>query len=376
MAERRMFAKSVVESDAFVDMPVSAQALYFHLGMNADDEGFINNPKMIQRCIGANADDLTVLASKGFVIPFDSGVIVIADWKRNNYLQKDRIKKSLCEEASFVHVEAGRYVLGPSIEEGKPCKTSKRISESREKRSKEYAESDLPYSFGYKIRNAFNGKTCPICGCVMSLNDQNSMPTIQHNIPISMGGKHEIGNISVICRSCNTGIQNRSITESLNNDEVLTVWESIENVSGMYTQNRLEENSTGKNIEEYESVEESQRRKSGEDFSEWKDAYNELCPSLQSCRVMSDKRKSAVRSMKKQGVSLEDFKEACRMAESSDFLKGKNDRGWEASPDWMFNVNNVLKVLEGNYSTRKGKKQEVGGYSIIDDETRRFLEAM
>lgn len=111
-------------------------------------------------------------------------------------------------------------------------------------------------------------------------------------------------------------------------------------------------------------------------FSEWRDAYNEFCPSLQSCLVMSDKRKSAVRSMKKQGVSLEDFKEACRIAESSDFLKGKNDRGWSASPDWMFNANNVLKVLEGNYSPRKGNNQEAGVISIIDDETRRFLEAM
>ena len=77
MAEKRMFTKKITESDAFLDLPLSAQALYFHLNMNADDDGFVNNPKMIARIIGAKADDLKMLEDKRFILPFPSGVIVV-----------------------------------------------------------------------------------------------------------------------------------------------------------------------------------------------------------------------------------------------------------------------------------------------------------
>lgn len=80
MAERRMFSKSVIDSDMFLDMPISAQALYFHLGMHGDDDGFVSSPKRIARAVGCNDDDLQILASKNFIIPFESGVIVIRDW--------------------------------------------------------------------------------------------------------------------------------------------------------------------------------------------------------------------------------------------------------------------------------------------------------
>ena len=95
MAERRMFAKTIVDSDAFLDMPLSTQALYFHLSMRADDEGFINNPKKIQRMIGCGDDDLKLLMAKKFILVFDSGVIVIKHWKIHNYIQKDRFKPTL-----------------------------------------------------------------------------------------------------------------------------------------------------------------------------------------------------------------------------------------------------------------------------------------
>ena len=90
MAERRMFTKKIVDSDAFLDMPLSSQALYFHLSMRADDEGFINNPKKIQRMVGASDDDMKVLVAKRFILVFESGVIVIKHWKMHNYIQADR----------------------------------------------------------------------------------------------------------------------------------------------------------------------------------------------------------------------------------------------------------------------------------------------
>ena len=105
MAERRMFAKTIIDSDAFLDMPMSAQALYFHLSMRADDDGFINNPKRIQRMIGANDDDLKVLIAKSFVICFESGVVVIKHWKIHNYIQTDRYKPTAYQEEKALLTE-------------------------------------------------------------------------------------------------------------------------------------------------------------------------------------------------------------------------------------------------------------------------------
>ncbi len=98
MANRRMFSKQVTESDSFLDMPLSAQALYFHLGMAADDDGFVNSPKRIQRVIGANDDDLKLLIAKHFIIAFESGVVVLKHWKINNYIPKDRYIPTTYEE--------------------------------------------------------------------------------------------------------------------------------------------------------------------------------------------------------------------------------------------------------------------------------------
>lgn len=98
MAERRMFAKTIIDSDLFLDMPSSTQCLYFHLSMRADDDGFINNPKKIQRMVGGSDDDLKLLIAKNFLIPFESGVVVIKHWKIHNYIQKDRYKPTLYQQ--------------------------------------------------------------------------------------------------------------------------------------------------------------------------------------------------------------------------------------------------------------------------------------
>ena len=95
MANRRMFSLDVVNTDVFLDMPASSQNLYFHLGMRADDDGFVSSPKKITRLVNCGEDDLKVLMSKGFIIPFDSGVVVIRHWKQNNYIQSDRYKKTI-----------------------------------------------------------------------------------------------------------------------------------------------------------------------------------------------------------------------------------------------------------------------------------------
>ena len=90
MAKRRMFSLDIVNTDEFMDLPCSAQALYFHLGMRADDDGFISNPRRVFQNIGAKASDLKKLAEKEYVVLFDSGVCMIRDWKTNNFVRKDR----------------------------------------------------------------------------------------------------------------------------------------------------------------------------------------------------------------------------------------------------------------------------------------------
>jgi hypothetical protein len=94
MAQKRMFAKSIIDSDMFLDMPQSTQLLYFHLGMRADDDGFIDNIKSILRNTQCKEDDLKLLIAKAFVIPFESGVIVIRHWRQHNNIQKDRYKET------------------------------------------------------------------------------------------------------------------------------------------------------------------------------------------------------------------------------------------------------------------------------------------
>lgn len=135
MAERRMFAKTIIDSDAFLDMPMSSQCLYFHLCMRADDDGFLNNPKKIQRMIGASDDDLKLLTVKNFVIPFDTGVVVIKHWKIHNYIQNDRYKPTVyTEEKELLGVKDNKaYTLNEDecIQNGYSLETQVRLGKDR-----------------------------------------------------------------------------------------------------------------------------------------------------------------------------------------------------------------------------------------------------
>lgn len=113
MAERRMFAKTIIASDAFLDMPLSARCLYFALGMYADDEGFVNSPKSLARLIGASADDMNILLVRRFLIAFPSGVCLIKHWRINNYLRSDRFQPTkYTEERNQIMIEEnGAYAL-------------------------------------------------------------------------------------------------------------------------------------------------------------------------------------------------------------------------------------------------------------------------
>ena len=133
MAERRMFAKTIVLSDAFLDMPLSARCLYFTLGMLADDDGFVNSPKSIMRQAGASTDDLNLLMAKRFILAFESGIIVIKHWRIHNYIQKDRYKESkyIEEKATLTLDQNGAYT--ECIQPVSKVDTQVRLGEDRDR---------------------------------------------------------------------------------------------------------------------------------------------------------------------------------------------------------------------------------------------------
>lgn len=140
MAEKRMFAKSIVLSDAFLDMPMSARCLYFTMGMLADDDGFVSAPKSIMRQCGASQDDMAVLIQKRYVLAFESGVIVIKHWRINNYLRQDRYSETTyLEEKATLTIDAkGAYTelgIPGGIPSGNPDKN--RIDKNRLDKNRE-----------------------------------------------------------------------------------------------------------------------------------------------------------------------------------------------------------------------------------------------
>lgn len=119
VANRRMFSLDVVDTDDFVELPVAAQALYFHLGMRADDDGFVSSPKKITKMVNCTLNDLNTLIEAGYLILFESGVVVIRDWKVNNYIQKDRYTPTRNQDERRKITERNRVyiVIESEIEE-------------------------------------------------------------------------------------------------------------------------------------------------------------------------------------------------------------------------------------------------------------------
>ena len=152
-----MFAKTIIDSDAFLDMPLSSQSLYFHLSMRADDDGFNNNPKKVQRMIGASDDDLKLLVMKKFIIPFENGIIVIKHWKIHNYIQKDRYRETVYqdEKAMLQTKENKAYTL--CIQDGYSMDTQVRIGKERKEIELGEVREETKEKIDYqKIANMYN----------------------------------------------------------------------------------------------------------------------------------------------------------------------------------------------------------------------------
>lgn len=260
VAERRMFARTIIDSDAFLDMPLSTQSLYFHLSMRADDDGFINNPKKIQRMIGASEDDLKLLIAKNFIIPFENGIVVIKHWKIHNYIRVDRYKETVYQEQKEMLVE---------------------------KENKAY-----------------------------SLLSPNGIP-----------------------------IDNQTVYQS-------------------ETQDRLGKDRIGKV---------SLNKREGETpppFQDILDSFNQTCVSYPSIIKLTESRKKHLRARWEQfGGDFSLFEKAFNILEESNFCKGKNERGWQATFDWLIgNDTNMIKVLEGNYANKEGSNGQLRRDSTKNNE--------
>ena len=144
MANKRMFSKEVTNTDRFQSLKLSAQALYFHLGVNADDDGFIGNPMSITRSIGAASSDLKLLVDSGYLIPFGGGVYLITDWLINNHIRKDRYKPTIYQEffGMICTNDVQRYVVcQPS---GIPVVDTDKSSVDKSSIGKSSIEDDAP----------------------------------------------------------------------------------------------------------------------------------------------------------------------------------------------------------------------------------------
>ena len=305
MAERRMFAKTTVDSDAFLDMPLSAQSLYFHLAMRADDDGFINNPKKIQRMIGAADDDLKLLIAKRFVLVFESGVIVIKHWRLHNTLRKDRYKPTIYQE--------------------------------------EFQKLSLKDDGGYTDR-------LPI-GCqTVAKRLPNGNQLVDVSKTEEKGESKEINGLDGGCQSGNQlATQDRLGKDRL--DISITSKDVI-----------VETAVSDPPASESEKVE---KPKTGIDcpYQKIVSDYNDILgPYLGMCQKLTPTRQKAVQArwrdcmkdgdFKTQEDGIAYFRRYFEYIKTCDFLMGNNGRDWRADFDWIFKQQNYTKICEGKYLSR------------------------
>ena len=269
MAERRMLSSKIICSDAFTEMPFSAQSLYVQLVMEADDDGFLNNARRILRTIEASEADLQTLLERRFLLGFEKGIICIKHWRVHNQIRKDRYTPTQYQE--------------------------------------EFNMLDIKADGSYTEKDGFDS------------------------------GNH-----------------------------LATTWQP--NGNHLATQIRLGKDSLVKDsLEDGEEIivdDPPAPSKKNDDAQRVVELYHSICISFPKIRSLSDVRKKAIKA-RLNTYSTDDFKALFENAEASSFLKGKNDRNWTATFDWLIKDANMAKVLEGNYAdkaTRYTRKETVPGW--------------
>jgi len=174
MAQRRMFSQKIIDTDIFLEMPNSTRLLYFDLGMRADDDGFVSAPKKIMKMTGASEDDLKLLCSKQFIIPFDTGICVITHWRIHNYIQKDRYTEThYKDELSQLNIEEnGKYTK--CIQNGYIADTQDRIGKDRINKILSNTGRPKDINDVDDIYNSYPSK-CPITNRLLGKSSQDKI---------------------------------------------------------------------------------------------------------------------------------------------------------------------------------------------------------
>lgn len=319
MAEKRMFTKQVTDTDAFQEMPLSTQALYFHLNMHADDDGFVKNPKKITRMIGAAEDDLRLLIAKRFVIAFDaSGILVIKHWRMHNTLRADRYHPT-------EYVEEFR-MLGL-------------------KSNKSYTD-DL---------------SNPDIVCMMGRQEQRQIP-------------------SELSVSDETPVTEMATNGKPSGNHMATTWQPSGTADIDIDKNRvgIEEISVEKGITSIDSPEEvntlsNERVCRTKDVRRVVSAWNELgLNPIRGIQPQTERGKMTRKRINDFGV--ETVLEAIAKVKESRFCAGDNKKGWTATYDWFIKPSNFQKCLEGNYDDRSAKESsgKLGFLELLKEDGVEF----
>ena len=315
MAEKRMFTKQVTDTDAFQEMPLSTQALYFHLNMHADDDGFVKNPKKITRMIGAAEDDLRLLVAKRFVIAFDaSGILVIKHWRMHNTLRADRYHPT-------EYVEELR-MLGL-------------------KSNKSYTD-DL---------------SNPDIVCMLGRQEQRQIPP-----EIEVSEEAPVNQVETSGKP--------------SGNHMATTWQPSGTADIGIDKNRIgiEEISIDKGISTTKSQEEvktlsNERVCRTKDVRRIMDAWN--ATGLKKVLAISpdtDRGKMTRKRVVDYGVDA--VLEAINKIGNSKFCSGDNQKGWTATYDWFIRPSNFQKCLEGNYDDRQASSGNMTSENVFFQNAR------
>ena len=322
MAERRMFAKTIIDSDAFLDMPASAQLLYFHLSMRADDEGFLNNPKKIQRMIGASEDDLKLLVLKKFILHFDSGVVVIKHWLINNYIQNDRRKPTIFQkEKAMLGIKKNKaYTFNFDDPDTKRLQET---SETDTKRIQDVNSSDTKC-----IQHA--SSMYPTC-----IQDVSKVDTDKKTDQVSQNSENRI------------------------DTEVEPVYpECVQNGYSLDTQDRIDKDRIDNinNINIYLSIDR---------YDLIKTSWNTLAEfGVNKLRVINPESVRAKRiDVILRSYGNDAFDDAINQIRQSDYLLGRLGNDRPITFDWLIEPQNFYKVLEGQYKTYPKTKGKVCNFA-------------
>lgn len=211
-----MFSPKIISSARFLKMPIDTQLLYFHLGMNADDDGVVEAYTVI-KSVGSNEDNLRVLSAKGFVKILNEDLVsFITDWSEHNLIRADRKVDSIYKPLLLQIIPEAELI------DPKPRADTGQLTQAQQRSSTQY----LPSNFKAKLLPMFDSTPCPVCNKIMSFNGGSNQTSVQHNIGISRGGEHRIENISVICLECNMKLKSKD-TGDLNNAEVQKIWSEL-----------------------------------------------------------------------------------------------------------------------------------------------------